>query len=63
MSLGKYKDFLKLSTVLHSSPIPLGQINMLCVKNQTSMYLVAKLARYVSYLTKVMQVQVLLNSA
>ena len=31
---------------------------MRCVKNQTSMHLVAKLARYFSHRTRVMQVQV-----
>ena len=57
ISLGKYKGFLKLSAVLQSSPISLGQIICCVCKNQT-MYLVAKLAMYFSYRTRVMQVQV-----
>ena len=46
---GNYEDFLELSIkqfVIQSSPISLGQVIMCCVKNQKSMLLVAKLARY-----------------
>ena len=61
MPLEKYEDFLELSvkaiciTITSNFPWP---DNVWCVKNQTLMLLVAKLARYFSYRTRVMQVQV-----
>ena len=61
MPLEKYEHFLELSVkqfVIQSSPISLGQIMCGVSKNQTLMLLVAKLARYFLYLTRVMQVQV-----
>ena len=47
-----------LSNLIQSSPISLGQIMSGVSKNQTLMLLVANLARYFLYLTRVMQVQV-----
>ena len=60
MPLEKYEYLLELSIkqfVIQSSPISLSQI--ICgVKNLTLMLLVAKLASYVLYRTRVTQVQV-----
>ena len=60
MPLEKYEDFLELSLkqlVIQLSPISLSQVCGVR-KDQTLMLLVAKLAKYFSYRTRVMQVQV-----
>ena len=61
MPLEKYEDFLELSVKQICNTIKSNFTwadNVWCVKNQTLMLLVAKLSRYFSYRTRVIQVQV-----